>query len=229
MTKIVNDIEIVERIYDPYMDLYAVFGRAINAHPEPFVLAWQKRGKKKLHEIERFTDETIAREVFNEASMGETAPEHPIFHKDDQKLDVYAWEDANIHPYSTEIDKNEAYDLLIKVCHDYKIRIPDLVFAENEQDNEYLSETHTIVLKDMDDMTLLHEIAHAIVAVDSENLAREHIAHAPQFVWTLLDLYRDYMDISTQYMVASAQQKNLLGDINSPQLLNTQRTSQEPN
>lgn len=223
MTKVVNDIEIVERIYDPYMDLYAVFGRAIEAHPEPFVMAWQKRGKKKLREIERFSDETLAREIFNEASMGETAPEHPVFHRDDQKETVYAWEDAGIYPYAKEIDKHEAFDLLIKVCQEYHIKVPEFVISDGEQDNEYLSDTHTIVLKDMDDMTLLHEIAHAIVSVSAKKQGREHVAHAPQFVWTAMDLYHNYMNISTQYMVASAHQKGLLGDINSPQLLEAQR------
>lgn len=229
MADIVDDIEIVERIYDPYMDLYAVFGRAVDAHPEPFVLAWQKRGKSTLRDVERFTNEPSAREEFSEAAIGDMTPDNSIFQKDDQKEIVYAWEDVNIYPYAREIDKHEAFDLLVKVCGDYKIRVPDLIIAENEQDNEYLSDTHTIVLKDMDDMTLLHEIAHAIVTLDAEKQGREHIAHAPQFVWALLDLYRDYMGMSTQYMVASAEQKNLLGDIHSPQLLNPQRFNPEPN
>jgi hypothetical protein len=98
-----------------------------------------------------------------------------------------------------------------------------LIFSNEDEGNEYFGDTHTIKLKDMDNMTLLHEIAHAIVSENCKTTDREHVAHAPQFVWTVLDLYHDYMDMSMQYMVASASQKGLLGDFSAPQFIPAQK------
>lgn len=219
MAKIVNDIEIVERIYDPHMDLYAVFGRAVEAHPAPFVLAWQKRGKTKLRDIERFADWKTAKDAFNDAVTGDHFPKSKKFYNDDQQQKVYAWEYMCVEPYAQKLNKREARALVKAVSKDYGMKSPKVTFTKNGDTSTYAPNDHAIELREHDNITVLHELAHAIHNKENERSGRDHIHHAPQFVWLAIELYQRYAGLDMQEMVISAYQNNLLGDLSATHFL----------
>lgn len=227
MGKIVNNIEIDERIYNPRMDLYAVFGKAVDAHPKPFVVGWQKRDKKKIKDKKRFRSEDKAKDFFTKAVYGEKMPNAKTFYKDDQKLWVYAWEYEHIDAYAEDIKKSDAKKLIRKVSEDYGMAPPKLKWTKKGDTSYYRPYKHQIELAGPvghTDATLLHELAHAIVYANEER-SDDHVHHGPQFVWTVIELYQRYLGHDMQEMVISAHQKGLLGDLDAQHIFHGQRVN----
>lgn len=70
----VNNIDVDERIYDPFMDLYIIFGRSVEERAKPYCVAWQMREEQKLTQPRSFKHALNARTHFNEAAIGEIEP-----------------------------------------------------------------------------------------------------------------------------------------------------------
>ena len=213
--KRVNDIKIVERVYDPNMDLYAVFGKVKGPSPAPYVLGWQKRGKKKLHERVHFADWSLAKEQFMQAAYGATLPSDPKFYMDDQAEAAYIWEHVNVEPYQKEIKRKEARELVKQVSADYGIKPPTFHWLTECSESKYFPEKHIIEFGHRDNISLLHELAHAILDEKNKALDKDSIAHGPQFIWTAIELYHHYADINLQSLITSAHQNGILGDLDA--------------
>ena len=211
MTEIVNGIEIREKVYDPYMDLYVIFGLAADPTDEPYIVAWLNNDDQELHIKEEHQSKQKAYEDFQDAVHGETQSEHRIAY-DDRKDRVYALEQAYIEKQAQNLARSDAITLIDTVCKDYGIRSPKLIMGRNSAPSEYYTKSHTIRLREHNDMTLLHELAHAIIAEECRDIERETLPHSPQFVWILSELYDRYMDVDTHHFLREAEKQELLGD-----------------
>ena len=67
-----------------------------------------------------------------------------------------------------------------------------------------------------DNISLLHELAHAI----HDHKAAAGADHNPTFVWIAIELYHRYAGFDLAYLVATAHQAGLLGDIERQKVLN---------
>ena len=212
----IGNIRILNRLYDPANDLYAVFGRAANddkGKKVSFIAGWQHRDTSKLEEVAHFSTESEAQEAFRLAAYKLGEPVVP----DKQQEAVYAWERKYIDPYDeTMIARKEAKALNKQVSADYGMEEPRLTFVKNTSTSEYDCEEHKIYLAESYRITVLHELAHAIVNKQCEEMGRDHVAHAPAFVHTAIALYHRYAGFNMAYLISSAGKADILGDLKTP-------------
>lgn len=221
LAAIVNGIEIKEKIFDPYMDLYVLFGKAVDPSPHPYVVAWQKRGQQNdFFETQPFAKRKTAREEFERTVHGGDAPIsfHPYQH-DDQKQNVYNWENEFIVPYCKILSQRELQALMRLVAKDYGLKPPKIFFDEEGTGSNYDPGKNQFDLGHRDDIGLLHEMAHVILEQECAESQRDFVHHGPQYVWIVLDLYKAYANFSTQYLITTASRFDLLGDIKMPNVL----------
>lgn len=214
MDNLVNNIEIDEKIYDPGMDLYIVFAHSVKKCAEPYHIFWQYRENHKITMQGSYKDVLDAREHFNAVVKSEIEPN--IEYRDPYVKNVYAWEDNDLTDYFRPLNKKEVKELIQKVSEDYKFDPPSI--KHTKTGNYYYHETNHIELKDMNNITLLHELSHALTQHQSEQTERPYIDHSPQFVWNAIELYHQYADINLQYLVTTAAQHNILGDTQAKQI-----------
>ncbi len=217
-----DDIAVVKRHYDAQSDAYLVMGT--HQRPDlkkPFnVVAWHSRHNKKLIDIKTFDSQTGARAHFSAALTAPEAPEHPLLDRDWQKDRLYKWENSFLNDSSARINKKEALALIRRVCKDYNISEPELEWcAAKKGGAAYVIDEHKIYFSDRDAVSLLHELAHAIDAVRHDKEPDSGAEHAPAFVWLAIELYNRYAGIRMDYMIVSANNAGLLGDLQENQML----------
>jgi len=211
LNNIVNNIDVNERIYDPFADLYIIFGHSVKRRDKPFCVAVQLRENGKLTKPRSFKHSQSARSYFNAVATGMIEPEMCI--RDPLIQEVYDWENNSLNYHLKPLSKNEAKALAKRVAEDYGFETPKINFQSNGNSNYYFPDTNEICLVNVDNLTLLHELAHALVEYQSEIMEREYINHSPQFVWNAIELYQKYAGIDLQYLVRTASSYNILGDM----------------
>lgn len=216
---IVNEIEITDTIFDPDLDLYVVFGCAISATDKPFVTGWLARDKSTFIDTAHHSNELSAKAHFTDAVNGEIAPENFDYNKDPQCLSTYKWEDQHIFPYAVDLTNREIKQLILRVSKDAGIKAPKFFKLGDSETSYYDADAHAVHIGESNNIVVLHEMAHAIHAERNKENGKEFVNHAPQFVWILMDLYRQYGGFSAQYLMISAHQAGILGDLDSPQPL----------
>lgn len=214
---ILDGYRIAERVYNNALDLYSVFAKAIKRKRKPYIVAWQPRGNDYLYEEQKFSNKKSAKAAFQRAVEYIDEPEMELFQEDRQQQAVYDWEEISADPFAITLDFKTLRKINRQVAKDYNMETPKLRFIEEGQSSTYDPSDHSIELSDKTNITLLHEIAHAIVNVKCSYEGREHAAHSPLFVWTVIELYHRYAGLDLTGLILSASQRNLLGDMSATQ------------
>ncbi len=216
MASIVKNLEIEEELFDSHLDLYVIFGRAVDYTPRPFSVAWMPRDKNDLYSEHKFRSEKQAKKFFIKAASGQIEPDEHKALEDIQRDQLYAWENSFISPFAKRLDEKAIHALVRRVAKEHNIRKPKVIFLDDGEDSYYDDEIHAIALGTKDDIYTLHEMAHAIheeqcIAEDD----RSHIPHPSRFTWILIDLYRQYKGFDNQYLTITAGQAGILGDMDA--------------
>ncbi|MAE50187.1 MAG: hypothetical protein CMH27_00070 [Micavibrio sp.] len=214
MQPLVNEIEINEKIFDPFMDLYIVFGRCAKNDNEPYGVYWQMRESSVLDVQGTYDDAIDARAHFEEAVRAHIEPH--IHNRDPHAYDIYDWEDDDLGAYNTPVTKREARALVKDVAEEYGFSPPKIKF--NKSGNYYYPDSNTIQIAAMDKITLLHELAHAMTDHQAKQTERPYIFHGPQFAWNAIELYQNYAGIDRQYLINTAAKHDILGDTQAKQI-----------
>ena len=214
----VKDLVVRSKHYDPHLDAYLIVGKRKREAKtlKNHVVAWVSRHNEQLSESKYFLDSRSATRYFNKTKNETHYPETPSLTKDWQKQRVYNWENKSLIPHALKINEKEAKSLIRKVSRDFSIRQPKLKMEKVTWNAEYDSSTNTIHFGSRDNITLLHELAHAIhiKETDDEPLAD----HSPGFVWTAIELYNKYAGINLSYLLLTAEKSGLLGDMKESQM-----------
>ena len=221
-----DDLKIFERYYSAELDAYVVFAKnnKADAKGKPslkrFIVGWQGRHKpEKILVSKKFLDYESAEEHYQMLVEEIDDPdfEYDEVFQDAQKKQVYSWEDNAVIPLlnGKKINKTEAESLVRKVSRDYGIKAPKINWKKYADSSEYDSELNEIDFGHRDEISLLHELAHAIHGKHSETDHDVH--HGPAFVWLAIELYNRYAGINLSYLVTSAQHQGILGDLDTDQ------------
>jgi hypothetical protein len=220
----VNNITIIKKIYDPHADGYLVLGKnKKNKSLKKYVVGWVSRHKpdslKEHYEGTNkfFQDLHSAQTAFDTIIQSEQQSDHHLFTKDWQKNRVYKWEDTYILPYAKNLSKKDIKELIKKVAKDYKIKTPKIEWLKSNDNSYYDEDDHLVSLGARDDVTALHEMAHA---VHEHMHDRDIVAnHPPAFVWKLIELYNKYLELDMKYLITSAHHSDIIGDINVEEII----------
>ncbi len=209
-----SDLDIREKFYSNDIDGYLILGRNRDETTlKRWVVGWYSRhSPTRLARRKSFADEESARAMLDVAYQTALSPAHEKFSKDWQKHTVYLWEDIDLAGHQIELTRQEARALVAKVCDDYNIEPPELVWSQ-KKGSEYFPASHRIRFGHRDLISLLHELAHAI-HLHTDNLSKAD--HSPPFVWIAIELYNRYAGVNLQYLITTAQREGLLGDIDVP-------------
>ena len=211
----VNNITIINKIYDSHADGYLILGKNKKKHSlKKYVVGWVSRhepDKIRKHETGKskfFADIDSAKKIFNKIIEEENQSNHDVFIKDWQKKKLYEWEDKYVLPYAKTLDKKQIEALIKKVSKDYHIKTPKIEWFAAGNNSYYDNEDHLISLGMNDDLTALHEMAHVI----HEHMHDRDIVanHPPAFAWKLIELYKNYMGLDMKYLVISALHSDIL-------------------
>lgn len=215
MKPIVNSVEILDCVFDPDLDLYAVLGRATAASKKPFKAGWLSRDQEHFIELQHFSRQSRASQHFNDAAHGDITPESNAVYEDHQRHAVYAWEDEYIAAFATKLDETDMQKLVRKVARMERQRAPKIRFKEEGRSSHFLPADYAIEFGHRDDITVLHEMAHAIHFNMNDERGKDYVNHAPQFVWILIGLYSKYANFNYQYLTTSAYKAGILGDMDA--------------
>ncbi len=222
----VRDLRVLKKHFDPAIDGYLVLGRRKQGAARPYVVGWHSRHKDTRF-VSRKSFSTIAKakEHFNEAARGESTPVHKTFLRDWQDNDVYLWEEGCLQDKAATITQEQAAALIQTVSKDYGIEPPALVWLKrNTKRSSFLESENRIKFGHRDNIALLHELGHAIQC----HYRDRESDHGPPFVWIAIELYHRYAGLNLPYLVATAKQKGLLGDIDRQMLENVKGYAKTP-
>lgn len=209
-----NDIDIKYRQFDTHADAYLVFGKIKNKKSlKQYVVGWQPRhAEKRLLDPHYFLDDDSAIEFYLATVIDDNQPYRKKLLKDWQQQRVYDWEEQALGLYTKKMTKAEMTALVKQVAIDHGIKIPKVKFLKEQEYSDYSFWSNTIRFGHRDNISVLHEIAHAI----HDNIHnREDVAHhPPAFVWTVIELYHKYAGAPLNTLITTAQKNNLLGDLN---------------
>ncbi len=205
----VRDVSVLKRHFNPHADGYLVLAR----RGDGYLTGWISRHhQQKIRDVESFASRRAATQAFSRAILREDMPEDPVFEKDWQQRRLYDWENDFVCPYKKTLTRAQAKSLAAKVAQDYDIETPRIVFKERNGHSEYDSDEHTVYYGDRDNITLLHELAHAVYDKTNEGESLFAAHHSPAFVWMAIELYHHYSGLDLQYLVLTAAQRGLVGD-----------------
>ena len=211
-----SDLEILKKHFDARIDGYFVFAKNKDQNSlQKYVVGWYSRHQEnELASYKAFTDASSAHQYFKEQLDNETAPRNAVFNKDFQDNDVYSWEEKYVEPQALTITPKQAKAMIKKVCDDYDIPEVMLKWKKMQGASYYIEEDNKIEFGHRDNISLLHELAHAIHAHDTDNGAN----HNPSFVWIAIELYHRYAGLDLGYLITTAIQSGLLGDVNTQKI-----------
>ena len=212
----VKAMDVSARFYDAQADAYLVVGR-IPASKKSYAVGWHSRHCDTLVEPALFAIKKEAQRAFNRAAAHpDEKPDHDSFVKDWQEDGVNQWEETLLMPGTRKITQADARALLRRVSRDYGMPPPRLVWKKPGGASEYDPDLHEIPFSHRDNISLLHEMAHAI---DEHAAASDALRpnHGPAFVWIAIELYHRYAGMNLNFMIVSAAQHHLLGDIHENQ------------
>ena len=216
----ISDVRIKQRSYEMTRDGYAFYGERLdNKTIGKYIAGWYAKSTGNIIERKTFMDRAAARRHFLDELGKPDRPEHDDFERDIQKRQLYDWEHKFIDPFAFEITRAQAEHIIDVVCADYHVEPPPLHWVESEDGmyrSHYDQQDHEIHMGHRDNITLLHELAHAIDKTNNHDTPH----HGPAFVWIAIELYNHYARISLPYMMKSASNKGILGDVRAPTLLN---------
>lgn len=207
-----KDLTILKRRYDPHIDAYLVLGRRKEKDVlRRYVVGWYSRHKDtKLARRKSFLDFDSAKISFQDMTKITDPPVHKSFVRDWQVQKVYRWEEKYLEEKAVTINETQARQLIAKVCTDYGIKKPELIWRKRKTEHsDYCVDNHRIRFGHRDNVALLHELAHALHAHKLD----VHAHHSPPFVWIAMELYNRYAGCNLSYLVTTAQQAGLLGDL----------------
>jgi hypothetical protein len=193
-----------------------------------FTVAWKSRHCDKLVEPKKFKAHDSAIQHFNRVVHTADIPLHKNIANDWQADSVYTWEHEHLSDQAKEIDVVQAHKLLRKVSRDYKIKPPNLIWKRLSPNggSEYNSD-HEIKFGHRDNISLLHEMTHAIL--HKKNISWDVPDHSPAFVWMAIELYNRYAHVDLQHLVTTAAKADILGDMKAEGKTNALSLAVRPN
>ena len=191
-----------------------------------YTVAWKSRHKRTLIEPVNFSEHVSAVQHFDMAvhSNDDILP-HKDITKDWQRKRVYRWENENVEEYADPIDINRAKRLIRTVAKDYNIPPPTLIWRK--KGGSIYTPDHKIKFGHRDDVSLLHEMGHAILNKKVDLAGLPH--HSPAFVWMAIELYNRYAHVDLQHLVTTAAKADILGDMQAEGKTNTLSLAVRPN
>lgn len=213
----VNGVDIKYRQFDTHADAYLVYGKIKNQNSlKQYVVGWQPRhAENHLLDPRYFLDGDSATEFYLDTVRNDDQPHRKKLLKDWQQQRVYGWEDTELSPYCKKMTKAEMTTLVKQVAGDHGIKIPKIKWLKEQEYSDYSSWGHTVRFGHRDNISVLHEMAHAI---HDRTHDRDDVAHhPPAFVWTVIELYHKYAGAPLNTLITTAQKHNLLGDLNVDQ------------
>ncbi len=217
-----KDITVLKQIYDPHADGYLVTGKLKDPTADkPYVLGFRKRHGRNILDQETFSSKGWLTRTFNSTLRNDEWSDEPTFQNDTHAKPLYAWENKYLEPYAPRVSEKKARLIIRKVCNDYDIE-PTILRWRPDNDGKsslYDPADHAIEFHHRDLVSLLHEIGHAIHFQDDKHAKGAH--HAPAFTRILLELYNRYAGFPIDYLVITANQFKLLGDMKNEQLIFT--------
>jgi hypothetical protein len=218
-----SDLKILKEHFDSRIDGYLVIARRNNVVAgskslKKYIVGWYSRHEnEKLARFKSFMDFESARKYFEDVLNKRIAPSNDVFVQDWQDQHVYEWEDDVLAPQAVKIDEETARKIIKRVCADYKIPEVELEWKEEEGGSEYYYHSNKIKFGHRDNLALLHELAHAI---NDFKRNTEMADHGPDFVWITIELYHKYAGYNLAFLVATAYQAGLLGDVEAQRMMN---------
>lgn len=210
----VKDFTKSASIYHPHADAWLVLGKDAKGR---FCTGWIARRKPdNLISCHRFLDEASAHVAFEDILKRDDVPHSLIIAPDWQKQTLYDWEDDNLSKFRIDLpNPAQARRLMRQIAADYDIDCPRLKWLDFTNHSEYDEDENIIYYGARDNITLLHEMAHAIhYAQLCEHLGPHH---SPGFVSIAIDLYHRYAGADLETLNGSAGKRGLLGDLWQPQ------------
>jgi hypothetical protein len=219
-----KDLIIRERHYDANVDGYLVVGqkrKKDNSSLKNHVVGWISRHKDQLHESRYFMDKGSAKRYYNQVILNDhKKPECSVFMKDWQKQKLYSWENTLVKNHGLKLNEKQAKSIIRKVSREYGIPAPKLKMEKITWHSEYDDEKNIIHFGSRDNITLLHELAHAIHTKQLDDELAAH--HSPGFTWIAIELYHKYAGLNLNYLILGASANGLLGDLNEKQLIHAE-------
>lgn len=214
-----KNLTVIERHYDAELDAYVVLAKHNMREKglKRFVVGWHSRhDDTKLASRKAFIDYESAEKYYEDFINGANEPEYKRIYKDWQQYKVYSWEADTLEGDARILTEDEARAIIKKVSRDYGMKPPKLVWKKRKTEySTYDENDHQIDFGHRDEISLLHEIAHAVHAHNAE----ADIHHGPAFVWIAIELYNRYAGVNLQYLITSAKNYGLLGDMDTDQSL----------
>lgn len=215
----VNDVDVLHKQFHPHADAYVIIGKVKNKKTlKKYVVGWVSRhADTRILKPHYFPDDNSAIEHFIESAEYEDIPNRKKITKDWQQDDVYDWLSHDLDQYEKKMTKKDMVALIKKVSKDYGIKAPTLRWIKKQNYSYYEDDMHRISMGHRENLTLLHEMAHAIHSlIIGEGLGFvPH--HSPAFTWINIELYNRYADIPLNHLIATAKQRNILGDLDEKQ------------
>lgn len=217
MTKL-NDLTVWKQIYDPHADGYLVTGKLKAAASEkPYIMGWRTPHGQKIIDEQRYSSKGWLTRAFKQALLEDHGPKDNIFRKDRRQNKLYHWENTYLLPHTSDIPEKQAKQITRQVCQDYGIEPIKLKWCEEGDVSYYNFTDHTIEFRHRDLVSLLHEIAHGIHEEKSGD--KKGPNHSPAFARLAIELYHRYAGFPLDYLIVSANQYGLLGDLSAEQVI----------
>ncbi|MGZ9108321.1 MAG: hypothetical protein ACXW4B_05820 [Micavibrio sp.] len=172
-----------------------------------YLVGWIPAGRHKMIGGVACASEAAAEKKFNDQRAIGTPPREADFDRDWQRDRVYKWEAKNTGRRDMFLTIEQMAHVIGQVSQDFGIEPPKFRYVTPKEGvqnyyNYYISETHTVEMRDKKLSVLLHEMAHALDFKINKNQTNVH--HGPSFMRTLLCLAQRY-----QWMDAATLEKSL--------------------
>lgn len=213
-----KDIDVLRQLYDPHADGYFIAGKAKDeAAEKPYIMGWRTRKGRKLIAPQSFKSKGRLTRAYKEAVKADHWPEHDIFRKDTQHKKLYAWEELYLQAHTIRLSEKTARKVISQVCDDYSIPPLKLRWCPEGKTSWYVYSSRLIKFSHRDLISLLHEIGHAVHDEIPESRKSAH--HSPAFARILVELYHRYAGFPLDYLMVTAHEFDLLGDMKTEQLI----------
>lgn len=207
-----RNLTVLRSVFNPYADGTFMLARDDNApRGERYKIAWESRHNPVIDEFHTFSSRAKALRDYNTMLRRGDLPISATLTQDWQQQAYYDWEHEHVDPHDSPIDEHAARRLLRQIARDYGVKTPRLVWLPENYHAEYDCDTNTIECGYHNKVTILHEMAHALVdfQIDCELIPH----HGPAFVWQAMMLFHEYGGYDLDKMKASARKAGLLGPV----------------
>lgn len=141
-----------------------------------------------------------------------------VISADIQKDQVYKWEQGFLIGWDTKLRLGQARKVARQIAEEYNMEPPTIHHDPHNVDEEgntishFDSTNNRVVLCSLESHMVLHEMSHAVVS--NGNFGDLiYVTHGPRFVWQAIELYSRYGGIPLDYLVSTASEHHLLGDL----------------